>query len=227
MKHGPMRSAALAAVVGIAMLSGGCLVKDTTATLCLEPDGSVTWTVIERNIHATGDAPADRQREEEEFMAEVAADRHPNAVAFRDMGGTDARTDVISSRWPFAVLTEARFPDIARVVQNYFDRAGMKVESTLRRDGTRTTWTLVLDMSDETESGGSDASGSLDAMPDAELPIVVIQHGQFIDATGFDISDDGRLARPQDQSKRDWDREPRLVLSLTWVAAEAMNVPQK
>jgi hypothetical protein len=217
--------AALVAIVAIAVGSAGCLVKETTGALCLEPDGAVRWTVIERNIHATGDTPADRQREEDEFMALVAADQHPNAVAFRALGGSDVRTEVVSARWPFAVLTEARFPDVAGLLQQLFDRVGeIRGQSVLERSGSRTTWKITVDYDPDAEQPGADNGDELPtSLLSGDPPVFFMRHGQFVDAVGFEISDDGRVAKPKDLSDRDWDKEPRLVLSLTWVAAEAVT----
>ena len=225
MKERIARFAALAAVLTVSFVSAGCLVKDTTATLVLEPDGAATWTVLERNIHATGGTPADRQREETEFMALVGADGHPKAVAFRALGGLDVRTDVVSSRWPFAVLTEARFPDIARVFQQVFDKTGeLHGRSALERNGDRTTWKITIEYDPDAPQADSDdgediVTSLLDF--DGGQPVVLMQHGQFVDGVGFDVTDDGRVAKLQDLDKHDWDKDPKLVLSLTWVAAEA------
>jgi hypothetical protein len=225
MSNRTARFAALVGLLAVVFVNAACLVKDTTAALCLEPDGAVRWTVIEHNIHATGDTPADRQREEEAFMALVAADQHPNAVAFRALGGLDVRTEVVSSRWPFAVLTEARFPDVARLLQQLFDRAGeIRGQSVLERSGSRTTWKITVDYDPDAEQPAADNG---DEFPTSLLgddaPVLFMRHGQFVDAVGFEISDDGRVAKPKDLSHRDWDKEPRLVLSLSWVAAETVT----
>jgi len=50
----------LAALFLLALSSAGCLVKEKSDTLCLEPDGSVRWTIVERDIHAVADTPAER-----------------------------------------------------------------------------------------------------------------------------------------------------------------------
>jgi hypothetical protein len=229
MKRWTMRLAALAAVAGAAVFSGGCLVKETSATLCLEPDGSVQWTVLQRNIHATGDTPADRQREEDEFMAAAAADRHPNAVAFRALGGSDVRTEVVSARWPFAVLTEARFPDIARVFQQILDGIGeVHGQSRLERNGDRTTWTITLDYDPDFERPDSDDASDIDSSLFADDgPVFFMRHGQFVDAVGFDITDDGRVAKLTDLDDHDWNKDPHLVLSVSWAATEAASTPRK
>src|SRR5512140_1694851 len=98
MASGSIRLTAVAALVaGVA--ASGCLVKETSNTLRLEPGGAVAWTVLERDIHASADTAIDRTREEEEFMAAVRAGTHPKASAFRALGAEDVRTQIVSARW--------------------------------------------------------------------------------------------------------------------------------
>jgi hypothetical protein len=228
MRHHAARFAAFVAVLGLAFFSTGCLVKDTADTFCLEPNGAVTWTVLETNIHATGDTPAERQREEDEFMAAASAGKHPNLAAFAALGGLDIRSDVISAQWPFAVLTEARFPDIAQAFQRFLDQAGeIHGTSRLERRGDRTTWSITI----EYDPDAPQTSGNSEAVPaslfDDDQPTFFIRHGQFVEAVGFDITDDGRVATMKKQDDHDWDKDPTLVLSLTWVATEAVNATKK
>jgi hypothetical protein len=230
MRQRAARYAALAAILAVPLVSAGCLVKDTTASLVLEPNGSVTWTVLERNIHATGDTPADRLREEDAFMALVAADQHPNAVAFRALGGLDVRTDVVSSRWPYAVTTEARFSNVAAILQRIFDQfTQLRAQSVIATNGNKTTWKITVDYdpdAEQTEVGDGDGL-PLSALSD-DVPVIFIRHGQFVDAAGFDISDDGRVAKPTNElENRDWDKDRHMVMSLSWVATEAVNAPKK
>jgi len=220
----------LAALLLVALSCAGCLVKEKHDTLCLEPDGSVRWTVVERNIHAVADTPADRLREEAEFMALAGRDEHDAAVAFRALGGTAIRTQILSADWPFAISTEARFDDLGRLWQRYFDLAGMRATSALVRSGNRTTWTLVVDMDQTTEKTDEEGHDSLESiMEDDFAPIFMIRHGEFVDGAGFTFDDDGRVAKLDTDalSKRDWEKEPRLVLSLSWVDVEAVKAPKR
>ncbi len=229
MKRHAIRVGALCAILVAAFVNAACLVKETSATICLEPDGSGRWTVLARNIHATGDTPADRQQEEEAFMAAVAAGQHSDALAFRALGGADVRTHVVSANWPYAVATEATFPDIARVCQQVLDRIGeVRGRVTLERKDNRTTLRMTLDY---------DPDAVADSQPDSETndevnlfgddgPVFFMRHGQFVDAVGFDIADDGRVAKLK-QDDRDWNKDPHMVLSLTWVATEAVAAARK
>ncbi len=221
MTHLTRRYAALVAVFVVAALGAGCLVKETTSTLRLEPDGSVHWAVLEHNVHATGDTAADRQRQEREFVALAEAGANPVAEAFRTLGGANLSTRVVAAAWPFAVLTEADFPDIARLVQECAAQMGVRLQSGITRNDRRVTWTIEFDASERADvEVPSNSSPVADLLPD-ESTALFLRHGEFVEATGFTISDDGRVARLQDLSNRDWDKEPRLHLSLSWTAVES------
>jgi hypothetical protein len=171
------------------------------------------------------DTPADRLREEEDYMGLVATAMHPVAVAFRVLGAQDVRITA-SAGWPYTVTTDARFPDIARLWQDYFDRVGLPASSRLERAGGRTTWTLTVDVGGH-ESDTSNEDG-LDALLEGdERPTFLMRHGEFVASVGFTVSDDGRVAKMDDLEDRDWDKEPQLVLSLTWVATEAAKAAVK
>ncbi len=225
MTHLTRRYVALVAVFVVAALSAGCLVKETTSTLRLEPDGSVHWAILEHNVHATGDTAADRQRQEREFMALAEAGANPVAEALRTLGGASVSTRVVVASWPFAVLTEADFPDIARLVQECARQMGVRLQSGITRNDRRVRWTIEFDASEQpADRSSSESSPLFDLLPD-DRTALFLREGQFVEAVGFTISDDGRVARLDDLSKRDWEKEPRLHLSLVWTTAEGEAMP--
>ena len=61
--------------------------------------------------------------------------------------------------------------------------------------------------------------GSL--ISDGERLLFCIRQGRFVEAVGFAISDECRMAKMDDLSERASSKDPRLVLSLTWVASPA------
>jgi hypothetical protein len=219
-------SVCLVLLVACAAMTAGCLVRETTHAVCLEPDGSASWTVLDRNVHATGDTAADRFREEEEYLAKARNGQGATAVALRAIGASEVTTQIVASRWPFAVLTEARFASVAGMLQACFDAAGgIRGQSVLQPMGDRTTWRIVVTQDEETTA--VQASEIQDAIEnllagvaggDAEF---FIRHGQFVEAVGFTITDDGRVAKLDDLSKWDWETRPRIQLSLTWTDEEA------
>ncbi len=206
--------------------TAACLVKDTSHSISLEPDGSATWTVLERNVHATADTPADRAREEEEYLAKARAGQGANEAAFRALGASTVATRIAAANWPFAVLTAARFPSVADMLQACFDAAGeVRGQSTLEQKDGRTTWrVVVIEDKDAASARSSDTQEAvanlLAGIADGE-PLFLIRHGQFVDAAGFTITDDGRVAKLDDLSKWDWEARPRLEVWLTWTDKEA------
>ena len=55
-------------IVTLAALATACIVKSTTHTLYLESDGSVTWCVLESDVHSDEDELATRVNEEQAFL---------------------------------------------------------------------------------------------------------------------------------------------------------------
>ena len=47
-------------LAAVSFLASGCLIKDTTQTVYLEPDGTVTWSVLEKDVRS--DAPRAEDR---------------------------------------------------------------------------------------------------------------------------------------------------------------------
>lgn len=202
-----------------ALATTGCLEKETTNTFCLEPDGAVRWTVLVREVHAVAETAAARLAEENEFLAKVRAGEHDEALALRALGGAAVTTELVSSEWPYAVHTEARFPDIATLWQRYFRlMLGIEVRSALTREGDRTTWTMVIDSRQENAEAESETA-ALHLLESGKPPSFFIRDGRFVAASGFELDDDdGRRARLIDLDEHDWDAEPVVTLSLTWVA---------
>lgn len=227
------RFASVSVVVACAAFTGGCLVKETTHTVCLEADGSASWIALEQRVHAVADTPADRLREEQEFLTAARTNNHSMAQSLRTLGGLDVSTTVVSARWPYAVATEARFPNIATLFQAMLGSTDeVRGRSALERIGDRVKWTIVVDYDPTAGQAGAEGQSSPVAEATTTLmsdmgdrgPILVIQHGQFVDAVGFTIEDDGRVAKMDDLSKRDWEKEPHLEMSLTWSATELVSV---
>ncbi|MGE5361863.1 MAG: hypothetical protein ACM3NQ_22835 [Bacteroidales bacterium] len=215
------RLSLLALLLLTAAMHGACIESETHATLVIEADGSGRWVVLNRDIHAVADTPEDRLREEQEFMAKVTAGRHSEAVAFRALGATDLRTQVLSHQWPFAVQTEARFANLADVFSRFFERLGVDGRATLVRDAERFTFTAVIttdagQVDNQPTSEGEEARAMPSLLGDS-LPVVFIRHGQFLAATGFTVSNDGRRAKADEVDGE----QPTLTLSLTWTAKEA------
>lgn len=107
----PFALTVLLALAAAALLTG-CLAKETTHTLYLDTDGSLTWTVLEKEIRSVADDPAERVAEEQEYLELFAREDHPVAAALRRLGG-EISTRSLRAERPYATLTEARFENVA------------------------------------------------------------------------------------------------------------------
>jgi hypothetical protein len=227
------RAAVLALALLAAAAAAACIESEKKATMTLAPDGSVRWSVLQRDVRSTDDSAETRAREEQEFLAKVRASQHDEAIAFRLLGGLDVTTRILSDDWPFSVQTEARFADFGDVWLRYFQLQGARAQSGYTRAGDRVTWTLVVNVAEleqedrQADQAESEASRALQSLFADAGPTVFIQGGRFVEAKGFTLQDNGRVAKPDDFCGRDWEKEPVLTLSLTWTAsAETVTRPR-
>jgi len=200
----------------VALLASGCLVKDTTETIYLEPHGAVTWSVLEKDVRSDEKRAQDRAREENAFSAAAAAERHPIAIAFARLNAADVRTVIVRDRRPFTVLTEARFPRLDTLMAAFAAQAGARATSALdRRDGLVTwTWTISEDDSVERGDDGKEMSALADSFEGCRF---VLSAGHFISAVGFELSHDRNVAtlRIPDATHGTGPADP-LRFSLIW-----------
>jgi len=209
----------MAAVVAalVSMLTGGCLVYDRTDTFYLEPDGSVIWSVIEKDVRSDAEAPADRAREEAEYFAAVMAQHHELARGLRQLTPIDLRTRVLRTTLPYTVVTEGKFSGLDVLGQRLIARLGLAGSSVLEVTPEGTQWTFTVRESVASHDGGDDddmagLARGLDRMQ------FVLTRGRFAAAQGFELSADGRVARFVEDAAA----EARIaegadfVLSLRW-----------
>jgi hypothetical protein len=181
-------------VMAAALTAGGCLQKDTTHTLYLEPEGSVRWMAIEKDVRSDENDPSARRGEEEAYLASAAAGSHDIGRALAALNPTGQRTRVLRAQRPFVVTTEADFPSI----QDLFERilADLRVpgQVTLTRGKGGTTLRIHVDLT-------TDAADDLD--PDSPVAALceelsrfrlVLTRGRFVSAEGFTLSGDGATA---------------------------------
>jgi hypothetical protein len=223
MRNGFFRVTGVLAVLAAAAVMSGCLVKDTDTTITIRPDGSGTWTIVDRDVHSQADTLADRLREEQEYLADVWEGRYEPALALDAIGCSDVSTQVIRSQWPFLVITSCRFADLGALWQQWLDAAGLRGQSRLEVDGDRTTWSVWADTSDEAPAGTTTARGvRVDSLLGGDFPRLFLRHGQFVEATGFELADDRRVATLKAFDDKELEKAGgNLVLALTWTTTEA------
>jgi len=205
-----------AGLLAVAMTgAAGCLVKQTTHTIHLSPEGTVDWVVIEREIRSDERDPVARAREERDYLAAARLGTHPVAEAFAWLGPTEVQTHVYRDERPFMVVTRARFERLDWVGQRVLDRTGVPGESRFETVPGGVKWTFVAGP-EPSEEESSDEAGALGALvEDAVAYRIVLTSGRFVDAVGFTIVDGGSAAVLEEQE--DGGEEPdRIALSLTW-----------
>jgi hypothetical protein len=194
--------------------AAGCLVKDTTHTLYVDRQGSLTWLALETDVRAIDDDPAVRAREEAAYAQEAAAGDHDIAQALARLRPTDLRTITIRDRAPYAVATEARFATVDAAASQLIAGLGVTGRSSLSREGALTRWRLEIDLA---TPAVADDDTLVALAEDVDRYRVVLTDGRFEEAVGFVLRDDGRTAVPiaQDLDALERDGQP-LVLELAW-----------
>jgi hypothetical protein len=208
----------LAAGLGVTIvIASGCLEREVSDTIVLEPDGTVSWLAVERDVRAVGgdttaDASASRRAEDAAYVKKALDGNHETAKAFRVLGATSIETRVVRDAWPYMVVSEARFGDFAAIWQNLLDRMRVPGQSVLEHDGALTRWTLTADTEAE-QAGSADEDDALSSSLLEGAVRVMIRDGRFVEAVGFDLSSDDRVATLlEDEADQ---KELKLVLA--WI----------
>ncbi len=210
--------------LAVAVVMTGCIEKDTETTVAIEPDGSGTWTVLYRDVRSDASTRGERTSEERGFLAKVEAGRHDAALALDAVGCQDVDTRVVRGGWPYMILTEGRFSDLAAVWKRLLDLSGIPGESAIERVGDRITWRLRADTRDDRQADAEedDAKPLETLLLSSEEPRFFLERGRFVDATGFVLADDGRVATMKPIEDESLEKAGGiLVLTLTWTTESA------
>jgi len=207
----------LSAVAMIALLTTGCLVKHTRHTLYLEPDGAVSWMVIEKDIRSVADDPEERRAQESEYLDLFAAGEHPVALALERLGGANLRSSWLRDRRPYATVTEADFASVETLVQEFFDQLGVPGEVELRHEDSRHELVMTVLIEDDGEQAPEEDEELLGLVEDADAYRIVLTAGQFVDAEGFTLHEGDTVAMFDERSEDEIDRLGGiLTLRLSW-----------
>ncbi len=172
--------------------STGCLEKDVTHTLYVERDGSVTWEVFERDVYSSADKSEDRLREEGDYLRHAAAGRPDIVQELTEIGGTNAHAELLRDRRPFSLRATARFQDLEHALTGLFEAAEDDVDVRLQSVGNRRILTITpLDLGPRLDDCDEDSSLELLRADDLRFVLAV---GEFEEAEGFTIEDEGRVA---------------------------------
>lgn len=191
-----MRAVTTAVILVLTLGVAACLVTTTRHTVYLEPDGAVTWTVLEEDVHSDTRAVAEREVEECQWLAAARAGDHGVARALAALGA-EPTTRVLRDRRPFVAWTEARFGSVGEVIHHLVD--GLELPATIEVDDGPDGGGFVveLDLAAAEDLGEADSDEPLfDLFDGLETAEVVLVEGRFTAADGFSLDDDGRVARP-------------------------------
>jgi hypothetical protein len=212
-----MKRLASAAIVLVSCGFTGCLVKDTSHTLYLSPDGSVVWSVLERDVRSAEEDGSKRWNEERQFLDGVVSGRHPIDLGLQALGAERTSVRLLRAERPYAVLTDARFARIDRVIQSFFDALRLDGRASLEWSGSRATLWVTLDIpEDESAAGDGHDTPIASLVDDLDRYRIVLTDGEFAAAEGFEILENGSQAKltvaEGDAARR------RIELRLTWPA---------
>jgi hypothetical protein len=206
------RFASVLGVLACVLPASACLRMETAHVLYLSPDGEVTWTVREHDVHSDEQDPAKRAPEEADFVRAVQEGRNEPLLALEALGGRDVTTELTRTDRPWEALTSARFDRAARLAAGILGELQIAGSARQVASGDRITLTV------EWTSDGDTAAESpvLALIEDLEAYRIVLTEGRFVASEGFRISPDGRTAVPLEQT-----RAPGAPwrISLTWVSA--------
>lgn len=206
-------------LAALAASAAGCIVTERTEhVLYLEPDGAVTWTVIEHELRSDADEPAARRQEEADYLAAVAAGTQPIADSLRRLGGRSLVSYLARDRRPYTTWTEARFDSVAELADALLAELGVPGGAVLTHEGDLHRLEVELWLPDETASVEDDGDDVFLPLADAvEDHRLVLTAGSFVEARGFHLEDDGRAAVVEKLSDEEIEAAGgRIVLSLAW-----------
>jgi hypothetical protein len=201
------------------LTSTGCLLKETTHTFYLEPDGAIVWRVVEKDVRSDAESVDERRREEADYLNAVQTGEGRMAADFDALGALRVDTRVVSDRRPYFVVTEATFGSIEDLALAILEESCPAGSAELVFDGDRVRFTVRCPLdaeqptSDETRE--EDFSG-VGLIEESEAYRVVLTEGEFVDAIGFDL-DPQDTARPRDLTEEELEANNNVaVYSLTW-----------
>jgi len=197
-------------------LSAACLVRETRHVLYLDPDGAVTWTVMESGVRSDAQAPADRDGEEMEYLGQVKAGDHDIIRALAALGPRWVDSRTLRDERPFAVWSQARYDSVADLSQRILDRFRVPGQAACWRSGADSHFELVCHP-ELAPDGDDEAKILYPLVEDLDAYHLVLTRGRFTHAEGFRIDGDGRVAtlmEPDEQAVKASGGE--FVLRLTW-----------
>ncbi len=203
-------------VIGAAVMTAGCLKKETAHTLYISPDHEVAWVAIEADVRSDAEEALERFGEEGDYLAAAAGGRHPVAKALASLApGAVVSTQLLRDERPFRVQTDARVGPIDRVMQRLFESSGVPADVRFTRHAASVTLAVQFDFSVPLSETNHPASVLLEDLGSFKL---VLTEGRFVAATGWDISGDVALISREwlDRVEKAYGASRPMDLTLSW-----------
>lgn len=210
-----IRRIAAGALLVLAGAASACIKEENTVTIYLDPTGTVTWSVFEKNVRSDEKDRDARQTEESAFIVAARVHQHPAMTGMQRLGASNIKDQILQDKPPFSVMTEGHFRNLEEMGRRLLVTYGMAGTSVVSRDGEKWVWTLTFDFVPKDFASDQDEA-ELAALLGDKLH-VALREGEFIEADGFTINDDKRLAElsgdlvePRDHN------DPPKILKLVW-----------
>jgi len=216
-----MRHQLIGLGVAAALVTAGCLQKDTTSTIYVGSDGRIEWVVFDRQVRSDESDPAKRGAEQQAFIDAVWSGQDNVTKGFKALGGTNVRTQVLRDTVPYEVVRSANFDNLGKLFARELSRCGVPHRSEYKTTGTVTTWTLAVQVEPEPPAvEGCDEDGPLDWLSDAINHLeVVLESGAFVDAVGFTKVAADKMVYEDVSSETIKTNGGWVIVSLTWDTA--------
>lgn len=209
-----MRRIRRIAAAVVLLAASACIKEENTVTLYVDPTGSVTWSIFEKNVRSDERDRDARMSEEQAFIVGARVHQHPAMTGMQRLAATNVKDTILQDKPPFSVMTEGHFRNLEEAGRRLMVVYGMTGTSVVSRDGEKWIWTLTFEVVPK-EFSDQD-SAELVALMGDKLN-VALREGEFIEADGFTINDDKRLAElsgdliePRDHN------DPPKILKLVW-----------
>jgi hypothetical protein len=188
-----MKRITLALMIAAALIASACLVKDTTSTMYLRQDGSFDWVILEQNVRSDERPEASRLAEEARYVDGVSRGDTDIVNGLLALGAEDVQVQWLRSRRPYAVMVDAQFDSLAKVLDRALAPCGILYESRMTESEGVVTWTLRADVgldgerleTADADDCGRELGGLIDAFEDLRI---ILESESFTAATGFTLS---------------------------------------
>ena len=222
----------------VPLLAAGCIRKETSHTVYLDPHGGATWMVLEKDIRSDESDPKDRTAEENEYMQSFRAGQHDSVLALDRLGADWVDWRVLRDERPYMVAIEAHFAALDLALQSFFDEMSAPVPSPIyaeiqwEEDCARLVISCDFGRIHEIESieqtdSDRDHTEVFLSLIDGVFHQVVLTEGRFTDAVGFEINEDEdesedvakliKRTREEVEAAAETDEYGHLIVySLTW-----------